>query len=244
VTPLQLATGFAVLANGGFRVESWLIERIDDVYGRVLFTASPKVACPECEQAMVDGGTADDVSPAASGATAPADPSRMNLAPRVIDARDAYVMYTMMQDVIRRGTGQGARVLGREDLAGKTGTTNDQMDAWFAGFNREMVATAWVGFDQLRPLGERETGARAALPMWVAFMKEALRDVPESPLPEPPGLTHVQIDPSTGSPAHGKDSRAVVELYRAEAPPTDSARGGGDSRSGGSSVESLEAPLF
>ena len=120
------------------------------------------------------------------------------IAPRVISAQNHYLMISMMQDVIRRGTATKARSLGRDDLAGKTGTTNEQKDAWFNGFNRSHVAITWVGFDSAKPLGRGEVGGRAALPAWIAYMKEALKDVPEQPLVMPPGIVTVRIDPTTG----------------------------------------------
>ena len=115
--------------------------------------------------------------------------------PRVITAQNAYLMTSMMRDVIRRGTGRKARVLGRNDIAGKTGTTNDQRDAWFAGFNPEVVTVAWVGFDDTHPLGNAETGGRAALPMWIDFMRAALQGLPDHSFEQPPGLVTVRIDP-------------------------------------------------
>ena len=119
-----------------------------------------------------------------AGAGPPRAPRR---APRAIDARNAWLMYSLMRDVIRRGTGRKARVLERGDLAGKTGTTNDQYDAWFSGFSPDLVATAWIGFDEFRPLGRRETGASAALPMWIAYMREALEGTQERSVPPPRG---------------------------------------------------------
>jgi penicillin-binding protein 1A len=123
-------------------------------------------------------------------------------------------MYSMMGDVVRRGTATKALVLKRKDLAGKTGTTNDQRDAWFSGFNGALVATAWVGFDKVRPLGRRETGGRAALPMWIDFMREALKDVPETPLEKPKQLVSVRIDPETGLLARAGDPDAIYETFR------------------------------
>ncbi len=186
VTPLEIARGYAVFANGGHLIAPYLIARIEAMDGTVLWQAEPPRVCEDC-----------------------AHP-----APRTITPQNAYLMTSMMKDVIRRGTGRRALVLGRRDLAGKTGTTNDQKDAWFSGFNADLVATAWVGFDTPRPLGRRETGARAALPMWIAFMKEALEGRPERSLPRPTGLVTVRIDPHTGLLAAPGQKDALFETFR------------------------------
>jgi penicillin-binding protein 1A len=122
-------------------------------------------------------------------------------------------MTDMMTDVIQRGTAQRAKVLGRRDIAGKTGTTSDHRDAWFVGFNADISAAAWVGFDQERSLGDNEEGAHAALPMWIYFMQEALRDRPEHRLPEPPGVVRMWVSRETGAPASAGSSGAVFEAF-------------------------------
>jgi penicillin-binding protein 1A len=119
-------------------------------------------------------------------------------AERVIDARNAFIMTTLLRDVVRAGTGARAMKLGRQDLAGKTGTTNDFIDAWFCGFNAGLVAVAWIGFDTPQTLGRGETGAQAALPMWMSYMGAALRGVPEQPLTLPLGVVVARINPDTG----------------------------------------------
>ncbi len=124
-----------------------------------------------------------------------------------------------MRDVIRRGTGRRAMALGRNDLSGKTGTTNDRRDAWFSGFNGDLVATAWVGFDQERPLGAREEGGRTALPIWVKFMGEALAGAPERIPPKPSGLVTVRVSSSTGLLARSSDMDAIFETFRADQVP-------------------------
>jgi penicillin-binding protein 1A len=123
-------------------------------------------------------------------------------------------MYDMMKDVIQRGTGRRARALGRSDLAGKTGTSNERRDAWFSGFNGDLVATAWVGFDQERTLGSREEGSRTALPMWMYFMADSLKGVPEAPLPRPAGIVTARISASSGLLALAGTSDAIFELFR------------------------------
>lgn len=165
VTPWQMASAYAVFANGGFRVEPYVVREITDSEGRVLARFTPRAA-------------GDDSL-------------------RVIDARNAYLMDSMMQDVVRRGTATRALTLKRGDLAGKTGTTNDYIDAWFCGYQPSLVAIAWIGFDTPRSLGRGETGGSAALPMWVEYMRHALKDVPEAQQAVPDGL--ISIDAGTDS---------------------------------------------
>ena len=133
----------------------------------------------------------------------------------------------MMRDVITAGTATKAKSLGRNDLAGKTGTTNDQRDAWFNGFNRSLVAIAWVGFDSSKPLGRGEVGGRAALPAWIYFMEEALKGVEEKPLKMPPGIVTIKIDPTTGKRAYAGQPDAIFEVFRTENTPGDSSSSGG-----------------
>ncbi|MGH8247512.1 MAG: peptidase, partial [Gammaproteobacteria bacterium] len=144
-------------------------------------------------------------------------------APRVVNAQNIWIMNSMTRDVIRFGTGRRALELQRTDLSGKTGTTNDQRDAWFAGFNSMMVTIAWVGFDKFEPLGGLETGARAALPMWMEYMRVGLQDVPESILERPDGLVNVRIDPLTGNLARADDPDAIFEVFQAGTAPSASA---------------------
>ena len=144
-------------------------------------------------------------------------------APRIIDARNAFLMTSMMQDVVRGGTAARAMKLGRTDLAGKTGTTNDQRDAWFAGFNPKLVAIAWVGYDNPKSLGSSETGAAAALPIWMTYMETALKGLPDEPAVAPEGVVAAQVNPHTGlRDDRGTDS--VPEYFFQEnLPPDDDA---------------------
>lgn len=135
--------------------------------------------------------------------------------PFAIDPRNAFIMTTLMQDVVRRGTATAALSLGRSDLAGKTGTTNDYRDAWFSGFNPSRVAVAWIGYDQPRPLGRGETGSVAALPMWMHYMAEALRGQPDSGYAMPEGVVPLKVDPKTGA----RDEAGVVEYFLQEFAP-------------------------
>jgi len=210
LTPLQLVTGYAAFSNGGFRVEPYFIKRVELEDGTEVSVADPLVACDDCAvPALDEDGEPVDIAALEAQAT-------QRIAPRAVDAQNAYMMYSMMKDVIRRGTGRRALELKRNDLAGKTGTTNDQKDAWFSGLNGRIATTVWVGFDQAAPLGNQETGARAALPMWIDYMRAALKDMPESEPPLPPGLVTVRIDPATGAVAGVGNPNAVLETFRAQ----------------------------
>ena len=229
VTPLQVATGYTVFANGGYRVEPYFIDRIEDPKGNVVFRAEPRMVARECDaptpETTASAGTpsapsgSDDPNVDAADAEAPLAPPpgctwpAERIAPRVISAANAWLMTDMMREVITRGTGRRALALGRGDLAGKTGTTNEARDTWFNGFNRDLVASVWVGFDQSRPLGEGEEGSRTAVPIWVSFMREALRTVPERTRPMPPGLVQARISPTTGELAGVDDAGAIFEAF-------------------------------
>ena len=204
-TPLEVATGYSAFANGGFRVEPYFIDRIEDPDGKVVYQAAPRMVCDPCDQSVLP---------------------REQLATRAISAQNAWLMDSMMADVITRGTGRRALALGRGDLMGKTGTTNDAKDTWFNGFNRSIVGTVWVGFDQERSLGEREEGARTAVPIWMHFMREALRYVPERGRPMPDGLVQVRISPSSGTIASADDPSAIMEAFMADKLPTGGVLGG------------------
>jgi penicillin-binding protein 1A len=210
VTPLDMARGFAVFASGGWRLTPYFISKIADAAGARVFEAAPPLACPQC----VDSPAADsaDAGSAAGGSPDSEVPVERR-APRAISAANAYVMTDMMTDVIQRGTAQRAKVLGRRDLAGKTGTTSDHRDAWFVGFNADLVAAAWIGFDQERSLGDNEEGGRTALPMWIYFMQDALKDRPEHRLPEPPGVVRMWVSRETGAPASAGSPGAIFEVF-------------------------------
>ncbi|MFV2059438.1 MAG: penicillin-binding protein 1A [Gammaproteobacteria bacterium] len=147
-------------------------------------------------------------------------PYEVVLAKRILTPQVSFLMNTMLRDVVRFGTGRRARVIGRKDLSGKTGTTNDQQDAWFAGFNGDVVTISWVGFDNPKPLGNRETGAKAALPMWIDYMRESLRGKPETPLDQPPGLVSIRIDAKTGLPSNINSETTLFEFFRESHAPT------------------------
>ncbi len=234
VTPLELTTGYAVFANGGYLVEPWFIEQIRDSDGKVIFAASPKTACEDCSMPEVENDELVEV-----GGEEIAEPVVTPVpAPRTITPQNAYLMTSMMRDAVRYGTGRRLLQLGRSDLAGKTGTTNEQRDAWFSGYNGDIVATVWLGFDKHDPLGAGETGSTAALPVWLDFMRVALADKPERTLPQPEGLVTVRIDPDTGYATTADNPRAIFEVFYADkVPPADSELGGppsgGGSEAGG-----------
>ena len=216
-TPLEIATGYAVIANGGFQVRPHLIDRIEDARGTVVFAADPLTACANCETAQ-DDSEEEILRMEDLMAT---DEVTRRPAPRVMDKRVSYVMTSMLKDVIRRGTGRRARVLERGDIAGKTGTTNGPRDAWFSGFSPELVATAWVGFDDYSLLGRREFGGTAALPIWINFMREALPpEQPPTAMPE--GVVRLRIDGATGQRVSGAPKGSIFEYFLEEFQPSDS----------------------
>jgi len=137
-------------------------------------------------------------------------------APRAVSAQNIFIMRSMMRDVVRRGTARRARALERSDIAGKTGTTNDQKDAWFSGFNKDVVTTVWVGFDTPETMGRREYGGTAALPIWIDYMQEALKNSPVQNPQQPEGITTVKIDPETGKRASAGQTNAIFEIFRSE----------------------------
>lgn len=250
LTPLEMANGFAVFANGGSLTKPHIIDRILATDGSILEATDAPFACPDCAAApapfagdppafvpaTADGGVlrAADIG----GSLPPPDPAEV--APRTVSEANAWIITDMLRDVINRGTGQRARALGRNDIAGKTGTTNEGRDAWFSGYTPDLVATAWVGFDQERSLGRDEEGSRTALPMWVYFMREALAGVPQHRLPMPDGVVTARIAPTDG--AFGQEASAEFEYFLAEHLPEGAA--GQDSTSGEPAGQTYEEPIF
>ncbi|MBS4050276.1 MAG: penicillin-binding protein 1A [Methylomonas sp.] len=196
--PLRMAAAYAVFANGGYLIKPYLIERIEDHTGATLFKANPESVCRECPDGMQNDS---------------------NPAPRVISAQIHFLMNSLLRDVVERGTATLAKQLERSDLAGKTGTTNDQRDAWFNGFTPDIAASAWIGFDNSQSLGKGETGGKAALPMWIAFMKTALKDIPEKPLAVPEGIVQAYINPNDGLLLEPNDKNGMWEYFTAETAP-------------------------
>lgn len=192
VLPVQMATGYATIANGGYRIQPHFISRIEDAYGKVIYEANPDYACIPCINAkdtsvdpevtpddeVIEGATQDAVEPETT--LSKEEQSKYRQAQRILKSQSAFDMANILRDVIVHGTGRAALKIGRDDIGGKTGTTNDAKDAWFAGFNGKLVAIAWVGFDQPTTLGRREYGGIAALPVWTSFMGKALDGTPSS----------------------------------------------------------------
>lgn len=255
ITPMELVTGYAVFANGGYRVDPYFIDRIENDSGETIYKANPARVCEDCEpepeepvsdSVLMEAGMEAGME-AEQGVVTPtvaaeqqngvetmvdgepqdldalnaivAEPPKPIIAKRIVTPQNVYIMNSVMRDIIQRGTGRRARQLGRNDIAGKTGTTNDQRDAWFSGFNPDIATTAWVGFDNPKPLGARETGGKAALPMWIYYMREALKGLPERPLKRPPGLVTVRIDPETGLLVNAGNPKGIFETFREQYAP-------------------------
>ena len=233
VTPWQLADSYTVFANGGYRVEPFFIERIETYTGDLLFQANPVTVCPGCPEAAVDGDGIEfrpQAGEAAAVETLEAEdsgqdppetvPVKQKIAERVVNPQNIWIMNDLTRDVVRRGTGARAyRELKRDDLSGKTGTTNEQRDAWFAGFNPSMVAVAWVGFDDFSPMGQGETGSRTALSIWIDYMRAALKDMPVNPVARPADIVTIRINRETGCPAKTGDGNAEFEVFMADRVP-------------------------
>jgi penicillin-binding protein 1A len=249
LTPLEMANGFGVFANGGSLVKPHLIDRILAADGTVLEESEPTIACSGCRTPAaapihappspageIASGT---VRAADVGGSLPAPPPEL-VAPQAITEANAWIITDLLKDVVRRGTGQRARALGRSDIAGKTGTTNEGRDAWFSGFNPDLVATAWVGFDQERSLGPDEEGSRTALPMWIYFMREALAGLPARHLPMPDGVVTARI--TSESAQFSEEAPAEFEYFLAEHLPAGVA--GEGSTEGTPAPQQYEEPIF
>jgi penicillin-binding protein 1A len=247
VTPLEMARGFAVFANGGALVTPYFIQSVQDSGGKELFQAEPARACGLCDldaageaAATVAGDLAavpDDVPAVANGAAAVKAATGEPRAPQAISPANAFVMTDMMTDVIQRGTAQrAAAALNRKDIAGKTGTTSDRRDTWFVGFNADIAAAVWLGFDQERSLGENEEGGKTALPMWIYFMQEALRDKPEHRQPEPPGVVRMWVSRESGAPMRAGAPGALFETFLEQYAPQPGMGGFGDDGVGAETV--------
>ncbi|MEO5628918.1 MAG: penicillin-binding protein 1A [Thermomonas sp.] len=244
LTPLSVARGYTAFANGGFLTTPWFIDSVRDRNGVEVFKENPPTACPQCAVVQQPGQAAAtaaqtqvagfDLSPTASApepaapvpgkgknpSTEPApqvakpiDPN-MVVATRAIDPRVAFQMQSMMRDVVKRGTATAAKVLKRDDIGGKTGSTNDHRDAWFSGFGGQYVTTVWVGRDDFRSLGYREYGGKAALPIWIDYMRAALKDQPERDPQPPPGMVKVSV--GAGGRLLPAGNGGVVEWVKAE----------------------------
>ena len=237
LTPMSIARGYAVFANGGFRVDPWFIDRVLDRDGVVLSQAAPPRACRGCpgreagEQratTVVDGFDFGAQAPAAEPAEAPeaapavaAEPAAVPegplvLAPRAIDERTAFMITSVLKDVVKRGTATAAKVLERDDIGGKTGSTNEYRDAWFSGFGGDLVTTVWVGKDDFNTLGRGEYGGKAALPIWIGYMRTALDGVPVVVPVEPAGIVTASISPSSGRIMADGSPGSIQEYFKRE----------------------------
>ncbi|MBD8897473.1 penicillin-binding protein 1A [Rhodanobacter sp. DHG33] len=245
-SPLNMARGYAVFANGGYLVTPYFVSEIDDRNGKPIYIANPARACRECQERLLqntppgpppaDMGKhpanqlASNASVAAPASAASSDDSGVEtlpadagngahapvLAPHVLGPRTDFLITSLMKDVILRGTGFAAKTMNRPDLAGKTGTSNDFRDAWFIGFNGDVSTAVWVGFDNYGPLGHDEFGAKAALPIWMDYMGDALKGQPENSLPMPPGIATVPINRDSGLPTTSDDPNAMNEFFKVE----------------------------
>jgi penicillin-binding protein 1A len=228
VTPMEMASGYSVFANGGFRVTPWFIDRIENNDGKALWLAPKVVFCdPDCgsttehtlsteallaQEMALESEDSSDLTDTDSGNPPPV--RKTVEIPRAVDGRYIWLMDSMLKDVVRRGTAyQASSQLGRRDLAGKTGTTNEQIDAWFVGYSPALVAAVWVGFDEPATLGRGEYGGRAALPIWINYMSTALQGVPEQQMPQPPGIVTARINSTNGKLARPGDANAIFEYF-------------------------------
>jgi len=238
VSPMNMARAFAVFANGGYLIDPYFVDAIYDRDGKEVFKAQPALVCAQCPERKNDDGriattaaspaartvvdnngvttTQNNLSPIGSAQASTASTQANKLAPRVLDARTAYLIGSLLRDVVRRGTGSGAMVLKRNDLFGKTGSTNDHRDGWFVGYNADLVSATWMGFDDFSSMGHLEFGAQTALPIWIDFMRTALEGVPEKPFDMPSGISTAQIDPETGFLAPPGSEHTMSEVFRTE----------------------------
>lgn len=197
VSPLELTSAYAIIANGGYRVEPYLIDRITSRHGEVLLQANPSQVCQLLEHPQAG----------------------KNCAPQVIPSDLAFLIHSALQSVIEHGTASSARVLERHDLAGKTGTTNEQVDAWFAGYHPQLVTTTWFGYDNPKPL--HEYAAALALPLWIDYMRVALKHLPEQIIQPPSGIVTIPINPSTGLKAYKNTPQSIEEYFRTDEIPNE-----------------------
>ncbi|XOZ33373.1 penicillin-binding protein 1A [Halomonadaceae bacterium KBTZ08] len=217
MTPMEMTRAYAMIANGGFEVTPWLIERVVGPNGKTLRKAPEIHRCDDCseDQKALDAAL-PDLAEDGQGTDAM---QPVHIMERVANKEPIYILQSMMRDVIQRGTGRAARSLGRNDLAGKTGTTNDQRDTWFMGFNANLATGTWVGFDQPQPLGRGEFGSATALPVWKDYMEVALKGMPEKRMERPAGIVSRLINPETGETVSADNENARFEIFRARYAP-------------------------
>ena len=230
LTPMEIATGWSTFANGGYKIAPYLIDKIESRNGDTLFTANPPrvpgdvvngITATDGLAAPSNGGITIEPTPGTAPATNPSatEPQAPAVAERIVDGRTTYILNSILEDVIKKGTGRRALALGRADIAGKTGTTNESKDAWFSGYNADYVTTVWTGYDQPESLGRREFGGTVALPIWMSYMGAALKDKPLHTQPEPEGILSLRIDPVSGRAASPSTPNAYFELFKSEDTP-------------------------
>lgn len=218
VTPLAIAGGYATFANGGYKIEPYLIERITGSEDEIIFQASNPVVCRNncTDRNDVEQNNSATLNTTEQSTQAEAINSTPPAAERILEPRVAYLIDSMLKDVVKRGTATRARAMKRNDIAGKTGTTNGPRDAWFSGYNPDLVTTTWLGFDDNSKIGRREFGGSAALPIWIDYMGTALANRPQRLHPQPAGLVSVRIDPATGLRVSPNAKNGIFELFREE----------------------------
>lgn len=189
IKPLQMATAYTIFANNGFRITPYAVQNIRDTNGNILYQSRPLIACLDCPLALNDNSRA----------------------PEVISAENAFLITSILHDVITLDTANDQHPFTRKDIAGKTGTTQNQVDGWFVGYNPQLVALAWIGFDQ--PQSLHEYARQSALPIWIAFMQQALKNQPDIPFEQPPGIVNIRIDPLTGTRAGANNPHGQFEYF-------------------------------
>jgi len=251
LTPMAIARGYTIFANGGHLVKPYILDKIIDRDGNIIFQATPENACDPCVKTpdlnkpktfsaeqidieleeLLDTLTEESIPNSEKDHYQLIRQTLRNApqveavsAQRAIDAPTAFLIDSMLKDVIQKGTGRKAKALKRNDLGGKTGTTNGPRDAWFSGYSSHLVATAWVGFDNYSQLGRNEYGGSAALPIWIDFMGDALRDKPQTKLPQPTGIVSIKIDAKTGARVPPNQT-GIYEFFRSENVPEPLAKG-------------------
>jgi len=249
LTPMTIARGYTTFANGGYLVEPYILDKIIDRDGNIIFEAAPKNACNPCDQItnkkaplsadkidqeleeLIDTLTLESIPDADKDhyqlirqTLRNTEPLALEPADRAIDAPTAFLIDSMLKDVIEKGTGRKAKSLKRDDIGGKTGTTNGPRDAWFSGYSPHLVATTWVGFDDYSQLGRNEYGGSAALPIWIDFMSVALDKKPSGNLPQPTGIVSIKIDPKTGK-RIAPNQKGMYEFFRTENVPELTSKG-------------------
>ena len=208
VTPMEVARAYSVFANGGYLVEPFFIARVEDPSGQIVEYANRQMSCSGCGTSVTESSDNSERSP------------DRRFSQQVVSSENAFLLDSMMREVIRSGTGQAAQKLNRDDAAGKTGTTNNYFDAWFTGYSTDIVATVWVGFDRPQDLGQGESGARAALPIWIDFMEAALSGKAHHRTRVPENIIRLRVNRQTGLPTNEEDPDSYLEFFVAGTQPT------------------------